>query len=126
MLPIDNEFEKDLAKEEKKQKERTAIGKLRKLKEGKTEVRLNDIAEIREVVYKFTDAVTRQMKPVIRKIYIFKNEFKSGVPLILPLSVHRDIRDLRLKHGEKMVKAIINAKGEGIGRRYKVVAEILE
>ena len=125
MGKIDDEFEKDIIKEEREREEQTKIGKLRKIEGERTEIKMREIAEIREVKYKFVDKVTRITKEISRKIYIFKNEFVSGVPLIVPISVHRDIRDLRLKHGEKMVGAVIKSKGEGINRRYQVVPEVL-
>lgn len=124
MSKIDEFFEQELKKEEDEGIE--VLGRLRKLEEGDTEINFNELAEIRDKPYKFPDKVTREAKLVMRKIYIWKSEQKSGHPLIIPVSVHRDIRELRLKHGKKMISAIIKARGEGIKRRYKVVPMLQE
>lgn len=126
MGKIDNIFKNDLEREEQNGKEEVQVGKLRKFEKGRTEIMIDEIEEIREVIYKFTDKVTRKTKPVVRKIYVFRNEFKSGVPLIVPLSVHKEIRSLRIKHGQRMVQAIVKASGDGIARKYQVNAELRE
>ena len=122
MSKIDEHFTEELKKEEESGV--SVLGRLRKIEEGKTEICFKDLIEIRDKNYKFPDKVTRELKLIERKIYIFRDVKVHGVPLIVPISVHRDIRELRLKHGQKMVKVIIRAKGEGILRRYKVVPEV--
>lgn len=124
MGKIDEYFEQELKKEE--EEGLNVLGRLRKLEDGNTEIDFSAVIEIRDKIYKFPDKLTREIKGIPRKIYVFKNESIHGCPLIVPISVHRDIRELRIKHGKKMIKAIIKARGDGIQRRYKVVPMIQE